>query len=167
METAKLLNLISIEKSDQCYWKVGIVSSDNIDCEDDESYIECYRKDLVGFNAAKEIKNAIYFHLNNLINECNNDGLEISISNIGFSGQIPLYIIEEIYDFWFEAYKNPLAWKKSKGLINLRYNQPLNNSVIRLGLKGISKIYAEKIYSISNFKSDIISLDNKINKPMW
>ncbi len=167
MGQVELLFLVSVEKADQCYWKVGSVTTDCLDLNRKINYVECYRKDLVGITAALEIIEAINYHLYNIIEECNNEGFEIDIPKVGISYQLPLYLVEEVYDFWLEAYKTPIVWTKSKGLIKSRYRKSLNNTIVTLGLRGISKLCALKINTLSSFRPNYKVNSKKQVIPMW
>ena len=54
--------------NDEGFWLIGVKNSDS-KILDDKNLLECHRKELVGYESAKEILNAINLNLNNLIND--------------------------------------------------------------------------------------------------
>ena len=56
---------------DNAYWEISFTQNDNPVNIRGTNLLECYRKELVGLDAAIEIKEAICSTLNILINDCN------------------------------------------------------------------------------------------------
>ena len=77
---------------------------------EDKNLVDCHRKELVGKESAKEILFAINLNINNLINELSYKNFLIAKPTIGISFDIPLDLLESIFDFWLDIYKNQEAW---------------------------------------------------------
>ena len=111
MSDKLFLYLVNGEKHGKGFWKISLTTfSDPL--EEDSLFIECYRKELLGTEAAKNILNAIELNIKNLINDCRDDGYKIISVDEGISYDIPLTILEEIYDFWLYLYRDSRLFKK-------------------------------------------------------
>ena len=85
---------------------------------------------------------------------------------MGIPFDIPLEILENIFDFWLDIYKNHEAWEACLGLLKLRKRIPLTNLILSESLKGNSKKWAIKIETLHSYVP--FSLRNeKLNDPMW
>ena len=99
MSGSIFLYLVNGEKNGKGFWKIGLTTfSDPLQA--DNCFFECHRKELIGNDAAKKILNAIEITIENLIKDCIDDGYKIIIPAEGISYDLPLTILEEIYDFW-------------------------------------------------------------------
>ena len=153
---------------DEAYWEISFTQSDNPVNIKDTKLLECYRKELVGIDAALEIKEAICSTLNILISDCNREGYSIDEFHHGFSHNIPLTVVENIFDFWLDIYHNHDVWQKCMGLLRIRkrLNFPMN--ILLNNLKGNSYKYASRLekllcYRPVSFRKEITN--NK--KLMW
>ena len=54
--------------NDEGFWLIGVKNSDS-KILDDKTLLECHRKELIGYESANHIINAINMNLDNLINE--------------------------------------------------------------------------------------------------
>ena len=91
------------------FWIVEVKNCD-VNILDDKNLLDCHRKELIGNESAKDILFAINLNINNLFNELRNKNYLIERPSIGISFDIPLDILEGIFDFWLDIYKN--VWFK-------------------------------------------------------
>ena len=147
------------------FWIVGIKKSDENILED-ENLLDCHRKELLGFDSAKDIILAINLNVNNLLNELSTKNYLIEKPSMGISFDIPLEILENIFDFWLDIYKNHEDWETCLGLLKVRKRIPLTNLIESKSLKGNSKKWAIKIETLHTYvpSSQIIE---KLDDPMW
>ena len=68
--------------------------------------LDCHRKELIAEESAKDILFAINFNLNNLIYDLKKEGFNIEKPPKGIPFNLPLNVMEDIFDFWLETYKN-------------------------------------------------------------
>ena len=80
------------------FWIVGIKNCDENILED-ENLLDCHRKELIGNESAKDILLAINLNVNNLLNELRNKKYLIARPSMGIPFDIPLEILENIFDF--------------------------------------------------------------------
>ena len=150
------------------FWDVNFTEDDDIITKKNSKLLECYRKELFGLEAAMEVKEAITSTLDLLVLSSENDGYKINNSLEGYSPEIPLKIIEEIFDIWAYSYQNQYLWKKYIGLLKLRKKLIHENKYIYKGLKGKLYKFAIKLDDLVSFRPDDFSVKiNRINKPMW
>ena len=147
------------------FWIVGIKNCDENILED-KNLLDCHRKELIGNESAKDILLAINLNINNLLNELENKNYLIERPSIGISFDLPLEIMENIFDFWLEIYKNQEAWEACLGLLKVRKRIPLTNLIISESLKGNSKKWAIKIENLHTYVPSSFRID-KLNDPMW
>ena len=147
------------------FWIVGIKNCDENILED-ENLLDCHRKELIGNESAKDILLAINLNLNNLLNELRNKNYIIGSPSIGISFDLPLEILENIFDFWLDIYKNKEAWEACLGLLKVRKRIPLTNLIESESLKGNSKKWAIKIENLHTYVPSSLRID-KLNDPMW
>ena len=85
---------------------------------------------------------------------------------MGISFDIPLVLLESIFDFWLDIYKNQEGWETCIGLLKVRKRISLTNLIKGKSLKGNSKKWAIKIENLHTYvpNSPIV---NKPNDPMW
>ena len=147
------------------FWLVGIKNSyENI--LEDKNLLDCHRRELVGNESAKDILLAINLNINNLLNELNNKNYLIEKPSMGISFDIPLEILENIFDFWLDIYKNQEAWEACLGLLKIRKRIPLTNLIESKSLKGNSKKWAIKIETLHTYVPSSLGI-KKLNQPMW
>ncbi len=133
---------------------------------EDKNLLDCHRKELIGNESAKDILFAIDLNINNLINELKNKNYLIERPPLGISFDIPLDLLENIFDFWLDIYKNQEAWETCLGLLKVRKRIPLTNLIKSESLKGNSKKWAIKIESLHTYLPNSLGVE-KINDPMW
>ncbi len=153
---------------DQAYWEINFTQSDNLLNIKKTELLECYRNELVGLDAAIEIKEAICSTLNILINDCNKEGYSIDHLHNGYSQNIPLTVIENIFDFWIDIYHDSDVWQKCIGLVKFRKRVGFAKNILIRNLKGNSYEYALKLEKLLCYRP--FSFINKItnNKQvMW
>ena len=85
---------------------------------------------------------------------------------MGIPFDIPLEILENIFDFWLDIYKNHEAWEACLGLLKVRKRIPLTNLIESESLKGNSKKWALKIETLHNYVPNTLRKE-KLNDPMW
>ena len=164
-KSAKYLFLASGLKNGEGFWIVGIKDCDENILED-KSLLDCHRKELIGYESAKNILNAINLNINNLLKELRNNNFLIERPSIGISFDIPLDILENIFDFWLDAYKNQQAWQTCLGLLKIRKRISLTDLIESESLKGNSKKWAIKIETLHTYIPSSFG-NEKINNPMW
>jgi len=147
------------------YWFIGIKNCDENILED-KNFLDCHRKELIGNESAKEILFAINLNISNLFNELRNKNFIIESPSIGISLDIPLYLLESIFDFWLDTYKNQEAWETCLGLLKIRKRISLTNLINSGSLKGNSKKWALKVENLHTYIPNSIRLE-KQNDPMW
>ena len=164
-KSPQYLFLASGVNSGEGFWIVGIKNCDENILED-EILVDCHRKELIGNESAKDILLAINLNLNNLLNELRNKNYLIERPSMGISFDIPLEILENIFDFWIDIYKNQDEWKACIGLLKVRKRIPLTNLIESESLKGNSKKWAIKIETLHTYVPSSLRIDN-LNDPMW
>ena len=163
--SSQYLILASGVKNGEGFWIVGIKNCDKNILED-KNILDCYRKELIGYQSAKDILFAIKLNINNLINELRNQNYSIKKTSLGISFDIPLDILESIFDFWLDTYKNQEAWETCIGLLKIRKRISLANLIEGEGLKGNSKKWAIKVENLHTYIPNSLKIE-KINDPMW
>ena len=159
------LFLASGVKNGEGFWIVGVKNCDENILED-KKLLDCHRKELIGNQSAKDILFAINLNINNLINELRKQNYLIEIPSIGISFDIPLDILENIFDFWLDTYKNKEAWEICIGLLKIRKRISLTSLIKGESLKGDSKKWAMKVETLHNYMPNSQRIE-KQNDPMW
>ena len=85
---------------------------------------------------------------------------------MGISLDIPLDNLENIFDFWFNIYKNQEVWETCLGLLKVRKRISLTNLIESESLKGNSKKWAMKIETLHTYIPNSFRIE-KLNDPMW
>ena len=147
------------------FWIVGIKNCDE-NILDDENLLDCHRKELIGNESAKDILLAINLNINNLFNELRNQNYLIEKPSMGISFDIPLDVLESIFDFWLDIYKNQKAWETCLGLLKVRKRISLSNLIESESLKGNSRKWAIKIETLHSYVPSTPRIE-KQNEPMW
>ena len=151
--------------NDKGFWLIGIKDSDK-KILDDKNLLECHRKELIGEKSAKEILNAINLNLDNLTTDLKKNHMLSDQPPIGVSFNIPLSLLEKIFDFWLEKYKNKESWETCFGLLKIRRRVSLSNIINSDSIKGDSKKWALDIEELHAYRPN--SIENNIrDEPMW
>ena len=159
------LFLASGVKNGEGFWIVGVKNCDQNILED-KNLLDCHRKELIGNESAKDILFAINLNIKNLINELRNKNYLIERPSIGISFDIPLDLLESIFDFWLDIYKNHEAWETCLGLLKVRKRISLTNLIKSGSLKGNSKKWAIKVETLHTYIPNSLRID-VVNDPMW
>ena len=159
------LFLASGVKDGEGFWIVGVKNCDENILED-KNLLDCHRKELIGNESAKDILFAINLNINNLLIELKNKNYLIESPSMGIYFDIPLDILESIFDFWLDIYKNQEAWETCIGLLKIRKRICLKNLIESESLKGNSKKWAIKVETLHTYIPNSLSVDN-LNDPMW
>ena len=159
------LFLASGAKKGEGFWIVGVKNCDENILED-KNLLDCHRKELIGNESAKDILFAINLNLNNLFNELRNKNYLIERPSMGISFDIPLDLLENIFDFWLDIYKNQEGWETCLGLLKVRKRISLTNLIKSKVLKGKSQKWAIKIETLHSYVPNSFSKENQ-NDPMW
>ena len=149
-------------------WVVNFTEEENIFNALGSKLLECYRKELFGLDGAIEVKGAINTTLDILCLDSKYDQYKLDNYNTGYSSEIPINTIEDIFDLWAYNYSNQTLWKKYIGLLNLRKKIKTNNNYINIGLKGDTYEFAMKLDGLLSFKPiNSSSIKDRINEVMW
>ena len=165
MDSAQYLFLASGVKNGEGFWMVGVKNCDE-NILADHNLLDCHRMELIGNEPAKDILFAINLNINNLIKELRKKNYFIERPSIGISFDLPLDILENIFDFWLEIYKNQDAWETCIGLLKVRKRISLKNLIESESLKGNSKKWAIKVETLHTYIPNSLKI-NKIKAPMW
>ncbi len=161
----RFLFLASGVLNDEGFWLIGIKDSD-IKILDDKTLLECHRKELIGEESAKDILDAINLNLDNLISDFKKNNYPLEEPPKGISFNIPLIVLEKIFDFWLEKYKDKVVWETCVGLLKIRRRISLTNIIRSGSIKGDSKKWALEIEDLHTYKPN--SIKNIVsNEPMW
>ena len=163
--TAQYLFLASGVKNGEGFWMVGVKSCDE-NILADQNLLDCHRKELIGNESAKDILFAIDLNINNLLNELSKKNFLIEKPSMGISFDLPLDILESIFDFWLDIYKNQEAWETCIGLLKVRRRISLKNLIESASLKGNSKKWAIKVETLHTYIPNSLRID-VVNDPMW
>ena len=150
------------------FWVINFTEEENILNSLGSKLLECYRKELFGLYGAIEVKYAINTTLDILCFNSIYDKCKLDKNNTGYSSEIPINLIEDIFDLWAYNYNNQILWKKYIGLLNLRKKIKTSNNYINIGLKGDSYEFATKLDGLLRFRpinrSHRIDMSNDL---MW
>ena len=159
------LFLSSGVKNGEGFWIVGVKNCDE-NLLEDKTLLDCHRKELIGYQSAKDILFAIKLNIENLLNELRNKNYLIESPSMGISFDIPLDVLESIFDFWLDIYKNQVAWETCLGLLKIRKRISLTNLITSDSLKGNSKKWAIKVETLHTYIPNSLKIE-KLNDPMW
>tara|TARA_Y100000589_G_scaffold252063_1_gene240512 strand:- start:640 stop:1209 length:570 start_codon:yes stop_codon:yes gene_type:complete len=133
---------------------------------ENKELLECHRKEIIGEESASNILFAINFNLNNLMNDLKKEGYDIEKPPKGISFNLPLNVLEDIFDFWLETYKNKATWQTSIGLLKIKKRVSLTYIIKSKAIKNRVKDLACIIEKLHNYRPS--STQNyKNNDPMW
>ena len=162
---SQFLFLASGVKNGEGFWFLGSKNSDE-NILDDENLLDCHRKELIGNESSKDIIFAINLNLNNLLAELKQKNYILDQPSMGISFDIPLEVLENIFDFWLDIYKEKEAWEKCLGLLKIRKRVSLSD-LIKIGsLKGNSKVWAIKVERLHSYIPNSSKCNLSID-PMW
>ena len=147
------------------FWSVGVKNCDE-NILDDNNLLDCHRKELIGNESAKDILFAINLNIDNLLNELRKKNYLIERPSMGITFDLPLDILESIFDFWLDIYKNQEAWETCLGLLKVRKRISLKNLIDSKSLKGNSKKWAIKVETLHTYVPKSLRIE-KLNDPMW
>ncbi len=147
------------------YWLIDTTYNE-YPIRENKELLECHRKELIGEEGAKNIINAIKFNLNNLIDELLKEGFIIEIPPKGISYNLPLNVIENIFDFWVETYQNKSLWDTSIGLLKIKKRLSLISIIESEGIKNHVKELAYIIEKLHKYRPNSPQI-YKNNDPMW
>jgi len=159
------LFLASGVKNGEGFWIVGVKNCDENVLED-KTLLDCHRKELIGYQSAKDILFAIKLNIDNLLHELRNKNYLIESPSMGISFDIPLDVFESIFDFWLDIYKNQVAWETCLGLLKIRKRISLTNLITSDSLKGNTKKWAIKVETLHTYVPNSLKIE-KLNDPMW
>ena len=166
LETSpQYLFLASGVNNGEGFWIVGVKNCDENILED-KNLLDCHRKELIGKESAKDILFAINLNINNLFNELRNKDYLINRPSLGISFDIPLHILENIFDFWIDTYKNKEAWETCLGLLKIRKRISLTTLINSESLKGNTKKWAIKVETLHTYVPNSFKVE-KLDDPMW
>ncbi len=165
MNSPQYLFLASGLRNGEGFWIVGVKNCDENILED-KNLLDCHRKELIGNESAKDILQAINLNINNILNELRTKNYLIEKPSMGISFDIPLDLLESIFDFWLEMYKNKEEWETCLGLLKIRQRISLTNLITSQSLKGNSKKWAIKVEYLHTYEPNSLRLE-KLNDPMW
>ena len=160
------LFLASGVKNGEGFWIVGVKNCDENVLED-KTLLDCHRKELIGYQSAKDILFAIKLNIDNLLHELRNKNYLIESPSMGISFDIPLDVLESIFDFWLEIYKNQVAWETCLGLLKIRKRISLTNLIKSDSLKGNSKKWAIKVETLHKYIPNSLKIEKLNEDPMW
>mgnify|MGYP001462118768 CR=1 FL=1 len=133
---------------------------------EDKDLLECHRKELIGEESSIKILEAINLNLKNIIDDLKKDGFNIEKPPKGISYDFPLNVIENIFDFWVETYKNSSNWETSIGLLKIKKRLSLLTIIKSVGIKRHVIDLATKIENLHNYRPNSRQR-YKNNDPMW
>ena len=163
--STQYLFLASGVKNGEGFWMVGVKNCDENILED-KNLLDCHRKELIGYESAKHILFAINLNINNLLNELRNKNYLIEKPSMGISFDIPLDILESIFDFWLDLYKKKESWETCIGLLKVRKRISLKNLIESESLKGNSKKWAIEVETLHTYIPHSLRIE-KFDDPMW
>ena len=147
------------------FWLIDTTSNE-FPMIENKDLLECHRKELIGEESAGDILFAINFNLNNLINDLQQDGFNINKPPKGISFDLPLDVIEDIFDFWIDTYKNKNTWQTAIGLLKIKKRVSLTSIIKSKAIKNHVKELANIIEKLHSYRP--ITREKYENKdPMW
>ena len=159
------LILANGEKNGIGFWLIDTTFNE-CPISENKDLLECHRKELIGEESARNIIYAINFHLNNLMNDLKKEGFNIEEPPKGISFNYPLNLMEDIFDFWFETYKNKTSWQTSIGLLKIKKRISLYSIIKSKAIKNRVKELAYTIEKLHTYRPITIQ-KSKNNDPMW
>jgi len=147
------------------FWLID-TTFDELTMIENKNLLECHRKELISEDAARDILFAIKFNLSNLLSNLQKEGFNIDKPPKGITFNIPLDVMESIFDFWLETYENKNAWQTSLGLLKIKKRVSLYNIIKSNAIKNHVKDLAYIIEKLHSYRPNIqAKYENK--DPMW
>jgi len=147
------------------FWLIDKVYNEFSTIEN-KDLLECHRQELIAEESARDILFAINFNINNLMDDLKKEEFNIEKPPKGISFNIPLNVIEDIFDFWLETYKDKNSWETSLGLLKIKkrisLSSIINSEAIKNHVKDLAYII-EKLHSYRPFTQEKFI----IKDPMW
>ena len=147
------------------FWLVDKIYNEFPTIENKE-LLECHRKELVAEDSANDILYAINLNVNNLINDLKKEGFNIDKPPKGISFNLPLNLVEDIFDFWLETYKDKNAWQTSLGLLKIKKRISLTSIIKSKAIKNRVKELAYIIEKLHTYRPSTHG-KYKNKDPMW
>lgn len=147
------------------FWIIDTINTDT-NIYDDKSLLECHRKELIGYSSAKDIINAININVDNIVIGLKKKNFPLDNPPKGIPFDMPLNLLENIFDYWLEKYKDQEEWNTCFGLLKTRKRISLSNLINNNVITGKSKRWAIEIENLHNYEPNSTK---KIihNDPMW
>ena len=163
------LYLVNGEKSGIGFWKLGITIFDDPLKLDNKHFLECYRKNSLEVSTAKKVSDAIFLNIKNLLRDCKKDGFSLEIPTVGFSYDLPLNIVEDIYDFWLAmSSSNQKEWRKCIGLLKCHQRISLSDPILGKSFLKNSAKWASEIERLHSYRPMLpLNYDFARKEPMW
>jgi len=133
---------------------------------ENKDLLECHRKELVSEESAKDILFAINLNLHNLMNDLKKDGFHFQNPPKGICFNLPLNVMEDIFDFWLETYKNKNYWQTSIGLLKIKKRISLSSIIKSKAIKSHVIDLAYIIEKLHNYRPSTQE-KYKYKDPMW
>ena len=134
--------------------------------KENKDLLECHRKELIAEESARDILFAINLNLNNLISDLKKEGFNIEKPPKGISFNLPLKVMEDIFDFWLETYKDRNSWQTSLGLLKIKKRISLSSIIKSQAIKTHVKDLAFTIEKLHTYRPSITE-KFKSKDPMW
>ena len=147
------------------FWLIDKIHNESPIIEN-KSLLECHRKELIAEESAKEILFAINSNLSNLMNDLKKEGFKIEKPPQGICFNFPLHVMEDIFDFWLETYKDKNSWQTSLGLLKIKKRISLSNLIKSKAIKNHVKDLAYIIESLHSYRPSTPE-KYKNKDPMW
>ena len=159
------LFLASGEKNGIGFWLINTTFNE-FPLIEHKDLLECHRKELIGEDSSSEVLFAINLNLNNLMNDIKKEGFNIEKPPKGISFNLPLDVMENIFDFWLETYKDKNSWDTSIGLLKIKKRVSLSSIIKSKAIKNHVKDSACIIEKLHEYRPN--SPEKYKNKdPMW
>ena len=159
------LILASGEINGKGFWLIDKTHNE-FPIKENKHLLECHRKELIGEESAIKILFAINLNLKNLMHDLKKDGFNIEKPPKGISFNVPLVVLENIFDFWLETYKNKTSWQTSLGLLKIKKRVSLLNIIKSKGINNRVKDLAYIIENLHTYRPSTPE-KHKVIDPMW
>ena len=147
------------------FWLIDTTNNE-LPTMENKYLLECHRKELIGEKSAHNILFAINLNINNLTNDLRKEGFNIEKPPKGISFNLPLNVLEDIFDFWLETYKNKISWQTSLGLLKIKKRLSLSSIIKSKAIKSHVIDLACIIEKLHNYRPSTQE-KYKYKDPMW
>ncbi len=147
------------------FWLIDTTNNE-LPTMENKYLLECHRKELIGEKSAHNILFAINLNINNLTNDLRKEGFNIEKPPKGISFNLPLNVLEDIFDFWLETYKNKDSWQTSIGLLKIKKRVSLLSIIESKAIKNRVKELASVIERLHTYRPTTREI-HKNKNPMW